>query len=130
MTLRRGVVVVLIGILSVIGANDVFAHAFLDHADPAVGSTVTPSPNEVRLWFTQELEPAFSTLHVVDSAGKTVDGGDGQVDSSNPMLLRVSLPALPPGTYRVIWRVLSLDSHTTEGDFTFEVKASEAKAAP
>ena len=115
----------------VFGTNSAaFAHAFLDHADPAVGSTVTASPKEVRLWFTEELEPAFSTLHVVDGAGKTVDGGDGRVDASNPTLLRVSLPALSPGTYRVIWRVLSVDSHTTEGDFTFEVKAGEVKVEP
>jgi methionine-rich copper-binding protein CopC len=31
------------------------------------------------------------------------------------------VPALPPGTYRVVWRVLSIDSHGTTGDFTFEV---------
>ncbi len=120
----------LIAVLSVIGANGASAHAFLDRADPAVGSAVTVSPKEVRLWFTEELESAFSTLHVVDGAGHTVDGGDGRVDASDPTLLRVSLRALPPGTYRVIWRVLSVDSHTTEGDFTFDVKAGEVKAAP
>jgi hypothetical protein len=36
-------------------------------------------------------------------------------------LLRVSLPKLVPGTYRVTWRVLSVDTHVTEGDFTFAV---------
>ena len=52
------------------------------------------------------------------------------MDASNPTQLRVSLPALLPGIYRVIWRVLSVDSHTTEGDFTFEVKAAEVKGGP
>ena len=119
------------GLLLVLGTNSAaFAHAFLDHADPAVGSTVTAPPKEIRLWFTEKLEPAFSTLHVADGAGKTVDSGDGAVDSSDSMQLRVSLPALPPGTYRVIWRVLSVDSHTTEGDFTFEVKAGEVRSGP
>ena len=42
------------------------AHAFLDHAAPAVGSTVHGPPPAIRIWFTQEIEPAFSTLKVLD----------------------------------------------------------------
>jgi copper resistance protein C len=97
------------------------AHAFLDHAAPAVGSTVHAPPSQVRLWFTQELEPAFSTAHVSDSTGKRVDQSDARVDGSDPALLTVSVPALVPGRYRVTWRVLSVDTHVTEGDFSFDV---------
>ena len=97
------------------------AHAFLNRTDPRVGSTVKTSPTHVRIWFTERLEPAFSSVRVLDAAGQRVDKGDSQVDPSNLALLRVSLPPLPPGTYKVIWRVLSVDSHITEGDFTFRV---------
>jgi methionine-rich copper-binding protein CopC len=97
------------------------AHAFLDHATPAVGSAVRASPAQVKLWFTQQLEPAFSTARVSDRSGKQVDKGDPQVDRADATLLRVSLPRLAPGTYRVTWRVLSVDTHVTEGDFTFDV---------
>jgi len=97
------------------------AHAFLDHATPAVGSKVRGSPAQVKLWFTQELEPAFSSVQVLDRNGKRVDKTDVKVDSADPMVLQVSLPQLPPGTYRVTWRVLSVDTHVTEGDFTFDV---------
>jgi hypothetical protein len=97
------------------------AHAFLDRATPAVGSAVRASPAQVKLWFTQELEPAFSTARVADRSGKQVDKGDPQVDRTDGTLLRVSLPQLAPGTYRVTWRVLSVDAHVTEGDFTFDV---------
>jgi len=97
------------------------AHAFLDHAAPAVGSTVRAPPSQVRLWFTQPLEPAFSSVRVVDQSGKQVDRRDAGVDSRDPTMLHVSLPALAPGRYRVIWRVLSVDTHVTEGDFTFDV---------
>ena len=48
-------------------------------------------------------------------------GCDSRVDAGNRSLLRVSLPALPPGRYKVAWRVLSIDSHVTEGDFTFRI---------
>jgi len=97
------------------------AHAFLDHATPAVGSAVRASPAQVKLWFTQKLEPAFSSVRVLDRSGKQVDKGDPQVDRADATLLFVSLPQLAPGTYRVTWRVLSVDSHVTDGDFTFNV---------
>jgi methionine-rich copper-binding protein CopC len=97
------------------------AHAFLDHATPAVGSAVRASPAQVKLWFTQKLEPAFSSVRVLDRRGKQVDKGDSQVDRADATLLHVSLPQLATGTYRVTWRVLSVDSHVTEGDFTFNV---------
>jgi len=97
------------------------AHALLDHATPAVGSAVRASPAQVKLWFTQKLEPAFSSVRVLDRRGKQVDKGDSQVDRADATLLHVSLPQLAPGTYRVTWRVLSVDTHVTEGDFTFNV---------
>ena len=103
------------------GAAGAGAHAFLDRADPRVGSTVRTPPAQVRLWFTESLEPAFSSVQVVNETGQQVDKGDSQVDPSNPTLLRISLPSLPPGTYKVIWRVLSVDSHVTQGDFIFQV---------
>lgn len=97
------------------------AHAFLERADPRVGSSVKTAPAQVRLWFTERLEPAFSTAKVLDAAGKQVDRGDVGVDPNDGKLLRVSLPALAPGTYKVVWRVLSVDTHVTEGNFTFKV---------
>jgi len=97
------------------------AHAFLDHATPAVGSTVHGSPPRVELWFTQELEPAFSTVRVLDQGNHRQDKGDAQVTPGDTARLQVSLPQLAPGRYRVEWRVLSVDTHVTEGDFTFVV---------
>jgi copper resistance protein C len=97
------------------------AHAFLDHATPAVGSTVRAPPARVRLWFTQSLEPTFSTIRVVDKSNQRVDRDDAKVDSSDARILQVSVPVLAPGRYRVVWRVLSVDTHVSEGDFTFDV---------
>ena len=97
------------------------AHAFLDHASPSVGSTVRQSPASISLWFTQELEPAFSTVTITDQGGQRVDGGDAKVDARDQTLLRASLKPLPPGTYKVSWHVVSVDTHMTEGSFTFRV---------
>ena len=118
----RCVALPLVAAVACIAAAPAAAHAFLDHALPAVGSTVHESPRSVRLWFTEPLEPAFSRVRVVDASGKAVDSGDSHLDASDPSILTASLPALGPGTYRVRWRVVSVDTHVTEGDFTFDVK--------
>src|SRR5215472_11706457 len=97
------------------------AHAFLDHASPAVGRTVATAPPTVMIWFTQELEPAFSSIEVQDQSGARVDAGDAQVDPKDATILRVSLKPLSPGKYKVFWRVVSVDTHPTEGTFTFTV---------
>jgi methionine-rich copper-binding protein CopC len=94
------------------------AHAFLDHASPLVGSTVPAAPHEVALTFTQNLEPAFSTAQVTDSSGARVDQGKAQV-SGNTMT--IGLKAIGPGSYKVHWHALSVDTHSTEGTFTFHV---------
>jgi copper resistance protein C len=97
------------------------AHAFLDHASPVVGSTVASAPHEVTLSFTQKLEPVFSSVEVTNSSGTRVDTGEPHI-SGNTM--RVGLKDLAPGTYQVVWRALSVDTHKTQGSFTFRVGGS------
>jgi len=97
------------------------AHAVLDHADPRVGNTVKSPPRTLSLWFTQNLESTFSTIEVLDSNGARMNAGNASVDTTDRKLLRVPLKVLPTGTYTVKWHVLSVDTHTTEGNFTFHV---------
>jgi len=107
--------------VAALGSTAARAHAFLDHASPLVGSTVATAPHEVALWFTQNLEPAFSTVEVTDASGATVSAGKASV-SGNTM--RIGMKSLGPGSYRVRWHALSVDTHTTEGSFTFHVGGS------
>ena len=97
-------------------------HAFPDHSDPKVGSTISACPANLRIWFDGDLEPVFSTISVYDANGRRVDKGDGHVNTSNAALLEVSMPSLPSGTYRVFWNIAARDGHRTKGDFTFEIK--------
>jgi copper resistance protein C len=108
-------------LLAVAPVAPAFAHAFPDHSVPAVGGTITQSPAEIRIWFTQKLEPAFSAIEVLDTSGSRVDQNDAQVDAQDPTLLRVSVKPLAPGTYKVMWHVVSVDTHATEGSFSFTV---------
>ena len=95
-------------------------HAFVDHAEPAVGSQIHGAPTQVRIWFTEKLEPALSKIQVFDISGREIDKRDIKIDQSNGALLTVSLPELTPGKYKVVWRAVSVDTHVTTGNFTFE----------
>jgi methionine-rich copper-binding protein CopC len=98
-----------------------FAHAFLDRASPAVGSEVSGSPPAILLTYTEPVEPLFSTIHVTDVNGGRVDEGTPAAKDDGRILL-VNLKTLPPGVYTVEWHVTSVDTHKTEGHFTFTVK--------
>jgi copper resistance protein C len=113
--------VVILFLILVAASTRLKAHAFLKDADPGVGSTIQRSPSEVRIRFTENIEPAVSSIQVFDASGKEVDKRDLHLDRSDHALLHVSLPPLGPGTYKVAWRVVSVDTHVTSGNFTFRV---------
>ena len=94
----------------------------LQRAEPPAESRLKRSPDEVKLYFTERLESAYSAVRVVNDRGEQVDRRDARVDRANPALLRATLPMLPRGTYQVRWRVLSIDADVTEGNFTFRVE--------
>ena len=113
-------VLVLLGV-ALVGAGPAEAHAKLARSEPAAASTLRSGPAEVRLWFTESLEAAFSSAHLLDGERRRVDGAAGRVDGANPALLRMALPALSVGRYTVVYRVVSIDSHVTEGELTFSI---------
>ncbi len=116
--MRRSTLIGIIPLLLSLATGEAAAHALLDHAEPRVGNKVATAPREVTLWFTQKLESAFSTITVTNSAGQRVDTGKTRVSGSQ---MSVSLRPGGTGTYRVTWHVLSVDTHTTDGNFTFQV---------
>ena len=116
--MRKSTLFGILPLLLVLATSESSAHAMLDHAEPRVGNKVAAAPREVTLWFTQKLEPAFSAITVTDSAGQRVDTGKTRVSGSQ---MSVSLRPGGSGTYHVTWHVLSVDTHTTDGSFTFEV---------
>jgi copper resistance protein C len=116
--MRRAIVVGMIPVLMLLATAEASAHAALDHAEPRVGNKVATAPREVKLWFTQKLEAGSSTITVTNPAGQRVDAGKARVSGDQ---MSVALRPGGAGTYHVIWRVLSVDSHTSDGSFSFEV---------
>jgi methionine-rich copper-binding protein CopC len=119
-TCARGLFLALV--VWVLGVGLALAHSGLQRAEPPVESDLKRPPSEVKLYFTERLEPAYSTVRVKDDHGAEVDRQDSHVDPSDPLLLRATLQPLEHGDYTVIWRVLSVDGHVTEGRFTFRVE--------
>jgi copper resistance protein C len=117
-TLRRLLISSLLSLLGVAAE----AHAFLNQAVPPVGGVVPVAPREVRLTFSEGIEPAFSRIELATADGRPVGAGPATVDRRDNTQLVLALPPLPPGRYRIKWRVVSVDTHPTEGDYTFEIR--------
>ncbi|HXN89251.1 MAG TPA: copper resistance protein CopC [Methylocella sp.] len=99
-----------------------FAHAFLDHAVPGVGLSVSGPVREIRLYYTQGVVTAFSHVHVASDAGAVIPASKPVNDPSDQQIVIVHLGrALGPGGYSLSWQVLSVDTHVTQGTFHFTV---------
>jgi copper resistance protein C len=96
------------------------AHATLERASPPAGSTVPQAPDEIRLWFSEALEPRFSGAVLAGATGNPIARGD--VVAGMPTQIVIRAQGLGPGVYKVTWSVVSVDTHKTEGSFSFEVK--------
>ncbi len=119
--IRRSAIVA--GALAVICvASAAFAQARFVEATPAAGSKVG-SVTEVRLEFNESVDPRFSGLTLTAPHGVNVELGEPEVESGDPRVLVVPITnVLKPGPYTVSWLVVSLDNHSTQGEFSFAVK--------
>jgi len=117
--MRALICTALVSLLAIHGRAD--AHAFLLKSEPVVGA-VTVSPKTIRLEFSEGVELLFSGIEVDGAAGAAVKTAAVHYDGANRKFLLADLPPLPPGSYRVKWHVVSVDTHRTEGDFSFTLK--------
>jgi methionine-rich copper-binding protein CopC len=95
------------------------AHAFLKRAQPSAGAALASAPNRVVLAFNEKLDPTFSGVTVTDAAGRNVAASAAAIHGVSMI---VPLRPLKQGAYKVAWHAVSLDSHRTEGAYSFTVK--------
>jgi methionine-rich copper-binding protein CopC len=106
-----------------LASSPAFAHAHLVKATPAAGSLVTASPSEITISFSEAIELRFSGIEVKGASGNPVETGAASLDPNDKATLVVPLKAaLTSGSYKVTWHVVSVDTHKTQGSFSFEVK--------
>ncbi len=78
---------------------------------------------EIRLKFSEGVEPHFSGVALTAEGGAAVPLGKPSVDPADNSVLIVKVgKTLPPGVYTVNWHAVSVDTHHTQGDFQFTVK--------
>jgi methionine-rich copper-binding protein CopC len=99
------------------------AHSLPESEAPAAGQTLSQSPSEVKIKYDAPIEKLFAQLAVIDSSGQNVADGAPVVDGDG-YTLTVKVPRLKPGSYLVKWRVVCIDSHHTEGSYTFTITGS------
>ncbi|HJT56464.1 MAG TPA: copper resistance protein CopC [Ktedonobacteraceae bacterium] len=99
------------------------AHAILLRSDPTKDAVLNAAPQQVRMWFSEDLNPAFTTAQVVNGQNVRVDKGDAHVTSNDTKEMDVSLKSnLPPAVYVVVYRTDSADDgHVLTGSFIFTV---------
>ncbi|WP_128177224.1 copper homeostasis periplasmic binding protein CopC [[Pantoea] beijingensis] len=99
------------------------AHAHLASAEPADQATISASPTTLTLTFTEEVEPSFSGVKMVNAEGKEIATGKTVVDSTDKKVLHIPLSTpLVADAYQVDWHVLSVDGHKTKGSYRFTLK--------
>jgi len=102
-------------------APSAFAHAFLTHASPAVGSTVNTPPTSLHLFFTEGVAPRFSSVQLLDTAGTPLHTGPLQTAQGGREVIVPVPEKLSSGKYTVVWHATAEDTHKTEGKFGFTV---------
>jgi len=112
-------------IISCAGAVRAEAHAHLLSAVPGAGAVLAKAPTEIDLHYSEALEPHFSSVAVTDKSGTRVDAGSLTLDPNDPKHVIVMLKPLAAGTYRVVWHATSVDTHKTQGAFSFSVGSAE-----
>ncbi|WP_326796976.1 copper resistance protein CopC/CopD [Streptomyces sp. NBC_01808] len=104
------------------GATPAAAHAALTGTDPAEGSVVQEAPQAVTLDFSEGVQLADDAIRVLDPDGNDVTkGGAAHVDGNAKTATAALRPGLPDGTFTVVWKTVSADSHPISGAFTFSV---------
>ncbi|WP_277977490.1 copper homeostasis periplasmic binding protein CopC [Pantoea endophytica] len=99
------------------------AHAHLKTAVPADKMVVDSFLHNLGLTFTEDVEPAFSGIEVLNAQHQPVAVGKAQFSGEQHNKLVVQFdPPLQSGSYQVNWHVLSVDGHKTKGSYTFSVK--------
>ncbi len=119
-TLGRTILAVIAAMIAMTAIAD--AHAHFRSSMPAAGSTTASAPDSIRIQFTEGIEPMFSHVHVNDSNGQSVAVGPLSTAPNDRSIVIVPLmAALRPGRYQVTWDVAALDTHRTQGSYTFTI---------
>ncbi|MFF1812131.1 copper resistance protein CopC [Streptomyces sp. NPDC058251] len=104
------------------GVGGASAHAALTGTDPQDGSILKSAPRHVTLTFSESVGLLDDSFRVLTPDNRRVHTGAPGHAGDRSSTARVTLPrGLGTGTFTVVWRVVSADSHPVSGAFTFSI---------
>ncbi len=116
--MRRGLLIIALLSAVLIINNIVLAHANLVRAEPPPNSVLNAAPAEIRMWFSEPLEPTFSKINLRDKDGNILNTPITQIDPNDSTQMSMVPGTMPDGLYTVVWRALSAaDGHPTLGSY-------------
>jgi copper transport protein len=100
-----------------------FAHPVYVDSSPKAFQSVSSSPAEVNVFFSEPIELAYSSIKVLGPDGNSVDMNDPHNVGGDTASIGVTLqPNLPEGEYTVTTNVLSaVDGHVVGNTFVFGI---------
>ena len=119
---QQSVLSALLACAAMAGVSSAWAHAALKSASPARDAVITAAPKEISLRFNEKLEAAFSNARLLDGAGREVSAEKASLDAADPSVMKLPVPALAPGKYKVEYAVVGHDGHRRKGDYAFTLK--------
>ena len=129
--LRRALCALALAAVGVLGiaVDGASAHADLVASVPASGTRLDRQPVVVSLRFDEQVSFDIGSVAVVDTSGRRVDAGPPAHPAGDLDAVQVSLrPGLAPGSYGVLWHVVSADGHPVSGSFSFGIDAAPQRA--
>jgi copper transport protein len=120
---RRGsLTVVLVGFFLLLLAPQLaFAHLGLRRADPGNDDELSAVPRELRLTFTQAVEPAVARVELRGPQGPVDLAPLALHPDSAAVLIAPIAGELVAGTYTVAWQVIGADGHPVRGQYSFVI---------
>jgi len=118
---KRAALAGIVAVAALVLPASAWAHAALLQTVPLASRTINTAPTEVRLRYSEPVEPRFAIVSVTDAAGRQVTDGNPSTAPGSPQTLVTPLRRVPEGWYLVFWRVISADGHPVRGAFTFAV---------
>ncbi|SDG86971.1 MULTISPECIES: copper resistance CopC family protein [unclassified Nitrosomonas] len=112
---------IIVTVMTLMHASQVLAHAALVKAEPARRAVLSTAPAQVRLWFNEEVEPAYASLSVLNEDKKSITDSKVKIHSEDPKSIVLELPEMQSGRYTVKFRVLSVDGHVVDSEYNFTV---------
>ena len=99
-------------------------HATLLATQPQASGVLSQPPTQVRLTYSERIEPRFAVISVTDAGGNQEIAGSPARAADDENSIFVPVKTLSQGWYLVWWRVISADGHPVRGAFTFAVGPS------